>query len=83
MNNNFSIVLLAAGVSSRFWPFREKYGFSFFGKTILARQIEIISSINPEKIVVVANKQNEPMVKQALHRQQKNVSFVCQQGEGQ
>jgi len=81
--NLFSVILLAAGVSSRYWPLHEKYGFGFFGNSLLARQVDTIETLQPEKIVVVVNETNESLVRESLASKQKNIIMVRQQGEGQ
>ena len=83
MKKSFSVVLLAAGVSSRFWPFHEKYRFPIFGKSLLSRQIETIESLEPDKIVVVANEANEARVREVLPSKWKNIIVTRQKGEGQ
>ncbi len=50
-----SVIILAGGASSRFFPLNEKNLYPFLGKTSLEIHIPHLMSLNPEKVVVVTN----------------------------
>jgi bifunctional UDP-N-acetylglucosamine pyrophosphorylase/glucosamine-1-phosphate N-acetyltransferase len=83
MKNGFSVVLLAAGMSSRFWPLYEKFALPMFGKPLILHEIDHIQRLRPKGIVVVANESNVSMLRSILGKQYKLVDLVVQKGEGQ
>jgi len=54
--SRLNVVVLAGGLSSRFWPLREKNLYPFLGKTSLEIHFPNLKALNPQKVVVVVNK---------------------------
>lgn len=55
MNKQVTVLLLAGGASSRFWPLPHKMTVSFLGKTFLEHQIAFLKKLGVEDIVVVVH----------------------------
>ncbi len=52
-----TVVVLAGGSNSRFWPLRAKSLMPFAGKSLLARHIEALVDAGCRRFVVVANEE--------------------------
>ncbi len=61
MNKFDTILILAGGKSSRFWPLNEKNLFIFQGTTLLEKQLNFYSSYS-DNLVVVGNHDNKAEV---------------------
>src|SRR3990170_1137514 len=64
--NDVAVIVLAAGESTRFWPFEEKNTIHVLGKPLLLHQIEFLSRNGFSHIVVVANPKNEKSIRRFL-----------------
>lgn len=60
-----TLVILAGGSNSRFWPLKEKSLFTFCGTPLLKLQIQTLVDIGFRRIVVVGNSENQAQI-QAL-----------------
>jgi bifunctional UDP-N-acetylglucosamine pyrophosphorylase/glucosamine-1-phosphate N-acetyltransferase len=72
--SDINVIILAGGVSSRFWPLNEKNIYTFFGHTPFDYHIERLKNLKPKKIIIVTNeniKVNYP-----------NTESVIQKGSG-
>ncbi|MBD3280682.1 NTP transferase domain-containing protein [Candidatus Dojkabacteria bacterium] len=78
-----STILLAGGSSSRFAPLTEKNLFKFNGKTLVKRQIDLLSRKGAKKIVIITNENNFEDIKSEAHSVDPDVKVVVQVGEGQ
>lgn len=80
-----SVILLAAGKSTRTWPIREKIFFSILGKSILQHQIETLLSAGLYEICVVGNKENISRIQEICAPLPGKFSFAVQENlkEGQ
>lgn len=57
-------VLLAAGSSRRFWPLREKFRLSIYGKTLLEHQVDTLRRAGCNDILCVISPQHQVWVQQ-------------------
>jgi len=73
--NNFSVVILAAGKGARMKSSVQKVLHTIFGKSMISHIVEIVQSLDPDKILVVVGHQKEA-VKKNLTRN--GVEFVEQ-----
>lgn len=76
-----NIVILSAGQSKRFWPLSDKNLFIFLGKPLICYQLEKLLPY-AEKIFIVANENNAPVLRKIFLSQSK-VEVIVQKGEGQ
>ncbi len=53
--SNINIIILAGGVSSRFWPLQQKNIYKFFGNIPFDFHLKRIKNLNPYKIIIVTN----------------------------
>ncbi len=83
MKQEVTVVLLAGGESTRFWPLKEKTLVRFLGESLIARHLQQLAALNFTHVVIVANKTNEPLLKKTSLPGQLHVSFVQQEGIGQ
>ncbi len=74
---NSTVILLAGGKSTRFWPLPHKMTLPLMGKTFLDHQIEMVLTQGFTDIIVVVT---EKIAKQTYSDQ---VKIVVQKGEGQ
>jgi len=72
-----TVIILAAGKSSRCWPLGDKNLLSFFGKPLINYQIEKLKSLGFGRIVLVLNENNYK------HLEKMGVEKVIQKGDGQ
>lgn len=72
-----TILLLAGGKSTRFWPLGDKNMLEFMGKKLVAHQIERIKNFGFVKIVAVGNESNYDKLKGL------GIEVVLQEGKGQ
>lgn len=77
MNNNPTVLILAAGKCTRFWPLYNKSFTPFLGKPLLVHQIEKLKKTGFNNICVVVNEENEDFVKSL------GIKCILQSGEGQ
>lgn len=75
-----TILILAGGESSRFWPLSHKSLFKFLGQPLLERQIEFFSPF-AERIVIVASNQNKGEIEPLAIKM--GAEMAVQSGEGQ
>ncbi len=76
-----NIILLAGGVSNRFWPLTDKTTFLFLSKSLIIHQVEKLINL-AEKIHVVVNESNFDFIAKILS-QYKNVGVYKQIKPGQ
>lgn len=77
MNTNVTLLLLAGGRSSRFWPLPHKMTLLFTGKSFLEKQLELVKDAGFKDIVVVVNSEL------AGRFSGEGITVVEQKGEGQ
>ena len=73
--DNFCVVILAAGKGTRMKSSVQKVLHTIFGKSMISHIVEIVQSLDPDKILVVVGHQKEA-VKKNLTRN--GVEFVEQ-----
>ncbi len=61
------LVVLAGGASSRLWPLEEKSLIKFMGRPLLSFQLERLTRLGLEKVIVVANPENEHIIRSLVH----------------
>jgi NDP-sugar pyrophosphorylase family protein len=61
------LVVLAGGASSRLWPLEEKSLIKFMGRSLLSLQLERYAQLGLTQVVVVANPDNELMIRTLVH----------------
>ena len=57
------LVILAGGASSRLWPLEEKSLIKFMGRPLLSIQLERYYQLGLDEAVIVANPENEGMIR--------------------
>lgn len=82
MNKFENIVILAAGMSRRFWPLSDKNLFIFSEQSLLSWQFKKIKQLG-NKIHVVTNEQNFQQIKKIVESFHKNSFVYPQKGQGQ
>jgi bifunctional UDP-N-acetylglucosamine pyrophosphorylase/glucosamine-1-phosphate N-acetyltransferase len=75
-----NVLILAGGNSTRFWPLSHKSLFSYLGKTLIERQIELYSQF-AESITIVSNAQTFDRIREIS--QKWNCNVVIQHDDGQ
>ncbi|MCD4686216.1 MAG: NTP transferase domain-containing protein [Anaerolineae bacterium] len=58
------LVILAGGASSRLWPLEEKSLIKFMGQPLLTLQLENYAALGLKRAVIVANPENEPVMRE-------------------
>jgi bifunctional UDP-N-acetylglucosamine pyrophosphorylase/glucosamine-1-phosphate N-acetyltransferase len=66
MTNSPTMIILAGGANSRFWPLREKSLYPFMGETLLEKQLKVYHAAGFERAIIVANPDNRPMIESVL-----------------
>lgn len=66
MANSPTMIILAGGANSRFWPLREKSLYPFMGETLLEKQLKVYHAAGFERAIIVANPDNRPMIESVL-----------------
>jgi NDP-sugar pyrophosphorylase family protein len=75
---NQSAIILCSGNSSRMSPFKNKFLFSFLGKSILKRKIEeLIEIVSIKEIYVITNNENKKEIEDHCN-EFNNIKFVIQ-----
>lgn len=77
-----TIIVLAGGESSRFWPLSDKNLFSFLGTPLIVSQIAKLTQYSGN-IVVVVNSSNKENILSALEHAGIKVQHAVQQEKGQ
>ncbi len=77
MNKIGTVLLLAAGDGTRFWPLSNKVLFRFLGKTLLEHQIEQLQHFT-DRIMITANKENSEEIKENVNRFGTSVQVLVQ-----
>lgn len=77
MNTNITLLLLAGGRSSRFWPLPHKMTLPFTGNSFLEKQLQLVREAGFKKIVVVVNQEISGRFSG------EGITLVEQKGEGQ
>ena len=77
MKEELTVLLLAGGKSSRFWPLTSKMTYIFMGKTFLERQVSLLKEVGFKNIIVVASSEI------AQRFASSTAEIIVQQGEGQ
>lgn len=60
------LVILAGGASSRLWPLEEKSLIKFMGRPLLALQLDHYARLDLNRAVIVANPDNEQMIRSVV-----------------
>lgn len=60
------LVILAGGASSRLWPLEEKSLIKFMGRPLLSLQLERYAQLGLHQAVIVANPENEDMIRELV-----------------
>lgn len=58
--NNLNVIILAGGVSSRFWPLSEKNSYPFLGKTNIQIHVERFKKVESSRVFVITNDNFNP-----------------------
>ncbi|MBZ0317096.1 MAG: NTP transferase domain-containing protein [Anaerolineae bacterium] len=66
MSNNPTMIILAGGANSRFWPLREKSLYPFMGETLLEKQLKVYHAAGFDRAIIIANPDNRPLVESVL-----------------
>ena len=66
MSETPTVIILAGGANSRFWPLREKSLYPFMGETLLQKQLKVYYAAGFRKAVVIANPANRELITEAL-----------------
>lgn len=77
-----TVLLLAAGDGTRFWPLTNKVLFQFLGKTLLDRQIEELRQY-VQKLLIIANNENGKEITENVSRFGSAVQVIVQDELGQ
>jgi len=77
MIEKLTVVLLAGGKSSRFWPLKDKLNIKLLGKTFLEHQLKFLEEAGFAQIVIVVSEELAMAVKNPKHK------LIVQKGEGQ
>lgn len=73
---NLTVLLLAGGKSSRFWPLPNKLTLTFLGRTLLEHQIEFLDKVGFKNVVLVTTSE-------IAHRfAGQDIQVIVQKGEG-
>ncbi len=84
MTNFPTILLLAGGQSSRFWPLGDKNLLSFLGKPLLWHQLRQIQECGFKNVVLVVNNENINLIEKiAAKIEDLKIKIVTQEGRGQ
>ncbi len=60
------LVILAGGASSRLWPLEEKSLIKFMGEPLLTLQLKRYAQLDLRRAVIVANPENEAVIRQLV-----------------
>ena len=71
---DITVIILAAGSSSRLWPLEEKHFVRFFGRPLVYYSIQQLVKFGFTNIVIVVNTENKPLFEKLI-KEFKNVSF--------
>lgn len=83
MTRKTTVMLLAGGQSSRFWPLQEKNLFWFLGKPLLAWHYEQLLKLGLVNLILVTNSQNRKELATVTIPAGLKVEIVLQEGSGQ
>lgn len=83
MKTALTVVLLAGGESTRFWPLTEKNHSHFFGKPLLQLHFEQLVALHIQNVVVVTQKKNTSLLKSTPVPSGLTVTYVTQEAAGQ
>lgn len=61
-----TVVVLAGGANSRFWPLREKSLYSFMNEPLLTRQLKVYAEAGFGRAIIIANPENLPLISQTM-----------------
>lgn len=78
-----TVLLLAGGESTRFWPLKEKTIMPFFGKPLLLWHYEQLLRIGIHRVTVVSNEINSASVRQIEPPKGLVITHVTQKDPGQ
>lgn len=62
-----TVVVLAGGANSRFWPLHEKSLYSFMNEPLLTRQLKIYAAAGFEKAIIIANPGNRDVIEATMN----------------
>lgn len=75
MSQTPTLIILAGGANSRFWPLREKSLYPFMGLSILEKQLQVYRAAGFERAILVANPGNYPLITEALKNSQTGIAY--------
>jgi UDP-N-acetylglucosamine diphosphorylase / glucose-1-phosphate thymidylyltransferase / UDP-N-acetylgalactosamine diphosphorylase / glucosamine-1-phosphate N-acetyltransferase / galactosamine-1-phosphate N-acetyltransferase len=76
---NINVLLLAAGDSERFWPFKDKNFTALFGKTLISYSIDQLARFGLQNFVIVGNKNNLPYFENLIKQYPQLIISVVEQ----
>lgn len=76
---NLQVIILAGGEGKRFWPLTtNKVLIKFLGHSLISHLFDQVLSLKPEKIIVVANPNNQAAITKKAKRKKINVLTALQ-----
>ncbi len=70
-----TLIILAGGANSRFWPLREKSLYPFMGESILEKQLKVYSAAGFTNAVIIANPGNRDLIDETLKNSDTDVDY--------
>lgn len=61
-----TLVILAGGANTRFWPLREKSLYRFMGETLFEKQLKVYADAGYQEAIIVANPDNHDLIATTL-----------------
>lgn len=66
MSQSPTVVVLAGGANSRFWPLREKSLYTFMNEPLLTRQLQIYAEAGFQQAIIIANPENVAVITETM-----------------
>ncbi len=63
-----TVIILAGGANTRFWPLREKSLYPFMGETLLEKQLQVYYEAGFRQAIVVANPDNHSQIADMMQK---------------
>lgn len=61
-----TLIILAGGANTRFWPLREKSLYPFMGETLFEKQLKVYAEAGFERAIIIANPGNRDLIAATL-----------------